>query len=300
MPEQRMVPGEVVQLDIGLRRILAQNPSPMTAQGTNTYLLGEGTVTVIDPGPAIPAHLAAIRAALAPGERIGRILVTHTHADHSGLAPALAGAARAPTLGFGPAEAGRSQIMTALAAAGDLGGGEGLDRAFVPDIPLRDGAVIDTPAGRIEAIHTPGHLGNHLCFAWEGHCFTGDLVMGWSSSIVSPPDGDMTDYMASLRRLAARPWHTFHAGHGQPIGDPARRLSELIVHRETREAEILALLALGPATVAALTARIYGGQPPATLEAAKRNVFAHLIDLASRNLVRADPATGFHALFLRL
>src|SRR5690606_22452615 len=171
----------------------------MTERGTNTYLLGEGAVSVIDPGPADPAHLAAIRAALAPGERIARIFVTHAHKDHSPLARPLAEATGAPVLAFGDARAGRSARMAAL--GDEVGGGEGVDAGFAPDEILRDGARIEAGGRLLEAVHTPGHFGNHLCFRWGSALFSGDHVMGWAPSLVSPPDGDLTDFMASLDRL---------------------------------------------------------------------------------------------------
>lgn len=276
-----------------IRRVLAPNPSELTGAGTNTYIVGQGTVAVIDPGPLIDSHADAILAALAPGERIGQILVTHTHLDHAPLARPLAARTGAPVLAFGDWQAGRSAAMAGLAGA-DLGGGEGLDRDFRPDAILADGAVVAGDGWRIEAIHTPGHLGNHLCFALGDVCFSGDHVMGWATSLVSPPDGDMGQYMASLDRLAARRWSRFLPGHGAAIEDPAARIQDLIAHRRGREAQILAALEDGPADVAGLTARIYHGIPPGLVSAARRNVLAHLLDLLDKNRVTADrpPSPG--------
>lgn len=272
----------------GLRAVLAQNPSPMTGPGTTTFLLGQGAVTVIDPGPDDPAHLAAILGALAPGERISAILVTHPHRDHSALVPALQSATGAPSFGFGPAGTGRSALMDRLAAAG-LTGGEGVDAGFTPDLVLADGDRIDTSAGPLEALHTPGHMGAHLAFAWGEVLFSGDHVMGWAPSLVSPPEGDMGAYMASLARLAARDWRLILPAHGAPIATPAARLAELTAHRLGREAQVLAALAQGHDRLETITADAYAGTPPALLPAASRNALAHLIDLASRNLVEADP-----------
>lgn len=266
----------------GLRRVLAPNPSPMTFRGTNTFLLGEGAVTVIDPGPDLSGHLAAILAALAPGERVDCILVTHAHLDHSALAPRLAAATGAPVLAFGPARAGQGAAMAALAASGLAGGGEGIDEGFVPDVTLADGAVVDTAAGPVRALHTPGHLPNHLGFLWRDAVFTGDVVMGWSTSLVSPPEGDMAAYMASLDRLAGLGARVFYPGHGEPVTDPAARLAELVAHRRAREAQVQAALAAGGGTAADLAGAIYAGTPPALMPAAARNVLAHLIDLAAR------------------
>ena len=271
----------------GLRRLTAPNPSPMTYRGTNTYLLGDGKLAVIDPGPADPAHLDAIRAALGPGEEISVILVTHSHADHAPLARTLSAETGAAVLAAGPSDWGRSPRMARLAADGGLGGGEGVDTAFAPDTQVGEGSRIDGPWGRIDALATPGHMANHLCFAWDGALFTGDLVMGWSTSLVSPPDGDMGAFMASCRRLAARDDRIYHPGHGDPVRDPRARLAELIAHREAREAQILAALrTLSPADAATLARQVYKDLDAALLPAATRNVLAHLIDLEERSVVR--------------
>lgn len=279
----------VVMLEPGLRRLTAPNPSPMTAQGTNTYLLGEGEVAVIDPGPAIPGHLAAILAALGPGERIGAILVTHSHRDHSPLARRLADETGAPVLAAGPSDLGRSATMAALAAAGNLGGGEGVDADFAPDHQIGEGEVVTGGWGAVEVLHTPGHMANHLSFAWRGALFTGDLVMGWSTSLVSPPDGDMGAFMRSCARLADRGDRVYLPGHGAPVEAPQERVAALMAHRRNREAQIIAALATTPrATAEALAQRIYADLPPALRPAAARNVLAHLIDLEERNVVQPE------------
>jgi glyoxylase-like metal-dependent hydrolase (beta-lactamase superfamily II) len=272
----------------------------MTFQGTNTYLVGCGAVAVIDPGPDLPAHLAAILAALQPGEKISHIFVTHSHLDHSPLAARLAALTGAPVLAFGPSQAGRSDVMQGLAALGMAGGGEGVDQTFTPDICLKDGDVIARGDWEIEALHTPGHMANHLCFAWNGHLFSGDHVMGWASSLVSPPDGDMTQYMTSLRRLRDRPWTGFFPGHGPEIQEAAQRLDDLHSHRLGREAAILAALHQGPSDVVRITGNLYRGLAPMLLPAARRNVLAHLIDLCTREMVAAIPRIGPDAIFKRL
>lgn len=280
-----------------IRTVRAPNPSPLTGSGTNTYLLGQGEVAVIDPGPAIDRHLDAILAALDAGERITHILVTHPHLDHSALAPRLSRATGAPVLGFGTATSGRSPRMTALASAGMTSGGEGLDLDFCPDLVLTDGDIVASGGWSLRALHTPGHLGAHLCFDAGEVLFSGDHVMGWSTSVVSPPDGDMTDYMASLRRLQTGNWNRFLPGHGDEVSAPAARLGELLDHRMDREAQILAALAEGAADSAALAARIYKDIPPRLLPAARRNVLAHLIDLQAKGCISTPEIPGPDAIF---
>lgn len=285
------VHGVAEEVAPSIRRVLAPNPSPMTFHGTNSYLLGEGEVTLIDPGPDDPAHLAALLAALRPGERITRILVTHSHLDHSALVPRLAAATGAPVAAFGDSDAGRSPVMAALAAAG-VTGGEGRDPAFRPDEILADGAEIDTSAGPVRAIHTPGHFGNHLAFRLGDTVFSGDAAMGWATSIVSPPDGDMAAYMATLARLSGLGAARLLPGHGPAIDDPAARLGWLIAHRRDREAQIRQVLAEAPVAAGAITRRIYTDTPAALLPAAERNVLAHLIALRAAGQARSDwPST---------
>jgi glyoxylase-like metal-dependent hydrolase (beta-lactamase superfamily II) len=289
-------------LEPGLRRVLAPNPSPMTWRGTNTYIIGPEPgareVAVIDPGPAIEAHLDAILGALAQGERVSAILVTHSHLDHSPLARPLAEATGAPVLAAGPSDWGRSATMQALAATGALGGGEGVDTAFAPDRRIADGETLTGGWGEIGVVATPGHMANHLSFAWRGALFSGDMVMGWSTSLVSPPDGDMGAFMASLARLAAREDRVYYPGHGDPVTLPADRLQELADHRRQRERQIAeALGAAGPATAEGLAARIYSDLDAHLLPAAERNVLAHLVDMADRNLVRPDGAIGADTVF---
>ncbi|CUJ87873.1 hydroxyacylglutathione hydrolase [Ruegeria denitrificans] len=289
--------GPAVELQPGLRRVLAPNPSPMTYRGTNSYLLGTGELAVIDPGPLNDRHLDAILAAVQPGQRISHIIVTHSHLDHSPLACALADHTGAPILAFGGPEAGRSTVMTKLAEGGLAGGGEGIDTTFRPDIELPDGAMITGEGWQLEVIHTPGHLGNHIALGWDHVCFTGDHVMGWASSLVSPPDGDLTEFMAACHRLRSRDWSVFHAGHGAPINDPLARLDWLIDHRLTREAQILSALEDSPGTARNLAERIYTETPAALLPAAERNVFAHLIDLVGKSQVTPEGKLSADARF---
>lgn len=273
------------QMQPKLRRVRAMNPSAMTGSGTNSYILGQGQVAIIDPGPDEAGHLRALLAALDPGETVAAILVSHAHLDHSGLVPQLSAATGAPVYAFGRADEGRSAVMQALVLQGLRGGGEGVDLAFAPDRRIAEGDDLSVGGLTIEVLHTPGHMAGHLCFACDGLLFSGDHAMGWATSLVSPPDGDMGDYMASLDRLAARSWRRMLPGHGDEVADPAARLAELRAHRRQREAEVLAELTRAPGTAAELAARIYREVSPALLPAASRNVLAHLIDLATRNHV---------------
>lgn len=284
-------------LEPGLRRIVAPNPSPMTYRGTNTYLVGTHALAVIDPGPKSPDHLEAILTAVGPAQHISHIVVTHTHLDHSPLARDLAQRTGAPVLAFGRADAGRSAVMQALEASGTVGGGEGVDAEFVPDQSVRDGEVITGDGWTLDVIHTPGHIGNHIALGWGDACFTADHVMGWASSLVSPPDGDLTDFMASCARLQQRDWRVFYPGHGASVGTPADRLDWLVSHRRARESSILALLQQGASDAATLASIIYTQTPPALLGAATRNVLAHLIDLHGRNLVTYAPPLHETAIF---
>jgi glyoxylase-like metal-dependent hydrolase (beta-lactamase superfamily II) len=271
----------------------------MTYTGTNTYVLGTGALAIIDPGPDDTQHLQAILAAVAPHQRISHIIVTHSHIDHSPLAARLSKQTQAPVWAFGDAQAGRSAVMSRLANAGMAGGGEGIDTDFCPDHCVKDGDQIIGDGWQLDVIHTPGHLGNHIALGWGTACFTADHVMGWASSLVSPPDGDLTDFMASCHRLRAQDWQVFYPGHGDPITDPAGRLDWLIAHRNTREAQILNALSQAPATARELALQIYTDTPDALIPAATRNVFAHLVDLVGRNLLIASPTISPDAHFQR-
>lgn len=276
-----------------LRHVRAANPSEMTGTGTNSWLLGQGQVAVIDPGPDDSAHLAALLGALGPGEEIAAILVTHAHLDHSAAVPRLAERTGAPVYAFGGAEDGRSPLMQRLAAEGLRGGGEGIDSRFTPDHRLVDGEVLTLGSMTIEAIHTPGHMGGHLTFALDDLLFSGDHAMGWASTLISPPDGDMGAYMTSLEKLATRTWRQMLPGHGEPVENAAQRLAELAAHRRARESQIRTALSQASGTATELAARLYTDVTPALIPAAARNVLAHLIDLSERNL--AVPEGGITA-----
>jgi glyoxylase-like metal-dependent hydrolase (beta-lactamase superfamily II) len=295
---ERPEPGTPVELESGLRLVLAPNPSPMTHWGTNTYILGEAEVVVVDPGPDDPAHLAALRTALA-GARVMAVAVTHAHLDHSPLAPRLAREVGAPVLGFGPPEAGRRPVMAALADGGLAGGGEGVDAAFRPDATLGDGDALAFGGARLEVLHIPGHFAGHLGFALGDRVLVGDHVMGWASTLVSPPDGDVASFRSSTARLRARGDRVLYPGHGAPIHDPAARLDWLAEHRRQRESAILDTLGRDPLPVGEIARRVYADLAPALLPAAERNVLAHLVDLQERGMVEARPRLAVTAHFSR-
>lgn len=284
----------------GVRRVLAPNPSTMCAEGTNSYILGQGAVVVVDPGPPIPAHVDALIAALEPDERIVAICVTHSHLDHSGAATALAQRTGAPVCAFGGPEAGRSAVMAELSARGQTEGGEGVHIGFLPDRILPDGGAVQFGNERLTALWTPGHCSNHLCFLWRDIGFCGDHVMGWASSLISPPDGDLTAYMHSLDLLEAAEPRILLPGHGAPVLDPVDRIRDLRAHRLMRASAVLAGLRAGIVTVPDLTRHIYTDTPPALMPAAERNVFAHLIDLYVKNQARSVGELSFHAKFAPL
>lgn len=278
------------RIDTGVRRIVAPNPSPMTGRGTNTYVLGTGRVAVIDPGPDDAAHLTAIAEGLDPGERIAAILVTHAHLDHSAGAPALSRLSGAPVWAFGDAGAGRSAAMAAF--QGRLPEGEGTDHAFRPDHVLGDGAELAMGDWRVRALHTPGHFGNHLSFGFGDLVFSGDVVMGWSTTLIAPPEGDLNDYFRALARLRAEGARRLLPGHGAPVEAPTRRIDELDAHRRMRSAQILEALAHGPKDIPALRAALYPDLAAPLHPAAERNILAHLIALHGEGRIRAEAGPG--------
>jgi len=278
--------GEAKMLMDGLEVVTAPNASPMTFTGTQSYILGDSEVAVIDPGPNDPAHLAALNRAIG-GRRVSHVLVTHSHLDHSPLAKAF----DAPVLAFGPSGTGVSEVMKTL---GEHSGGEGIDLDFVPDQILVDGDTVSGAGWAIEAVHTPGHMSNHLCFAFEGGLFSGDHVMAWSTTLVSPPDGDLTQFMASLEKLRARDEARYFPGHGPVLDNPHEMLAHQIAHRLAREAQILAAL---PGQITAITAMVYKDLDNRLLPMAARNVFSHLIDLYQRGKVHCNGPIRFDGRF---
>lgn len=271
--------GRVVTLEPLVRRVLAPNPSAFTYSGTQTYIVGEGTVAVIDPGPDDPDHVAALLRAV-EGETVSAILCTHTHRDHSPAAIAFKAATGAEIVGCAPLALDDSGPRADAA----------FDRGYAPDRVLVDGEAVSGPGWTLQAVATPGHTSNHLCFALpeSGALFTGDHVMGWSTTVISPPDGDMADYMASLDKLSRREDRIYYPAHGDPVDRPQRLVRGLAGHRRQREGQILRLLGEGPQTIPGFVARMYAGLDPRLNGAAGRSVLAHLIDLKQRGVVAAE------------
>jgi len=267
-----------------VRRVVCNNPSPFTFTGTVSYIVGRGNVAIIDPGPDDAAHAAALLDAVR-GEKVTHIFVTHTHRDHSPNTGRIKAATGAPVYAEGPHRASRPRHESEKATT-ESGG----DRDFVPDIRLKDGEVIAGDGWALEAVATPGHTANHLAFAWRERqiLFAGDHVMGWSTSIVAPPDGSMVDYMASLDKLAARDETLYFSGHGPEIPDARRFVRFLIRHRKAREASILHRLAKGEADIPTMVRAIYIGIDPRLMDAAGYSVLAHLEDLVGRGIVATD------------
>jgi glyoxylase-like metal-dependent hydrolase (beta-lactamase superfamily II) len=277
-------PGAVAELTPLVRRVLAPNEGPFTFRGTNTYIVGRGEVAIIDPGPEDAGHTAALLAAVA-GERVTHVLVSHTHRDHSPGAKALVAATGAVLAGCGvhrPARPLSGEEVTRLDASGDMD--------YRPDLELADGDRIDGPDWSLVAVATPGHTANHLAFALpqEQALFSADHVMGWSTTIVAPPDGAMADYMASLDKLRARDDAVYWPGHGGPVRDPQRFVRALTGHRRQREAAILARLEAGDTGIEEIVPKLYDGLDPALIPAAGLSVYAHLEDLVERGRVASD------------
>ena len=275
-------PGELQRVSPLVRRLIANNGGPFTFTGTCTYVIGQGEVAVVDPGPADPNHIDSLLEAL-KGETLRHILVTHTHRDHSPGAAALKQATGATILGCPPR---RSLADPHAHPAQDAA----FDLRYAPDGVLADGDRVTGAGYSLQAIATPGHTSDHLAFGLEQDAalFSGDHVMAWSTTVVVPPDGSMRDYMASLRKLIGRPDTVYWPGHGGPVRNPGSFVNALVVHRQWREAAILRCLAAGDTTVVTIVGRIYRNLAPALKGAAGQSVLAHLIDLVERNRVVAD------------
>jgi glyoxylase-like metal-dependent hydrolase (beta-lactamase superfamily II) len=279
-----LAPGQVEEVAPGVRRLLCDNPSPFTFKGTMSYIVGRGQVAIIDPGPDDARHIDALLDAVR-NETVTHIVVTHTHRDHSPGAARVKAATGARIFGEGPHRAARPLHV---GEAPRLDASNDVD--FRPDHALADGAVVSGNGFTLEAITTPGHTANHMAFALreQNLVFSGDHVMGWSTSIVAPPDGAMSDYMASLDKLARRQESTYLPGHGDVIRDAPRFVQSYIRHRQGREASILHRLGKGAADIPTLVRAIYIGLDPRLVHAAGLSVLAHLEDLAARGLVATD------------
>ncbi len=275
-------PGVVLRLTPLVRRLVAPNGGPFTFTGTCSYIVGQGTVAVIDPGPDSAPHLAALSDAL-QGETVSHIVVTHTHRDHSPGARALKALTGAPIVGCGLHRAARE---LALGEINRLDASA--DAEHAPDTEMGEGDRIAGPGWSLTAVATPGHTANHLAFslAEEDALFSADHVMAWSTTIVAPPDGSMADFMASLEKLRGRSEAVYWPGHGGPVRDPQRFVRALINHRRMREASILNRVRQGDRLIADIVPRVYEGLAPALHGAAALSTFAHLEDLAARGLVR--------------
>lgn len=268
----------------GVRRVMANNPGPFTFKGTISYIIGKGNVAIVDPGPDDAAHIGALLDSVR-NETVTAIFVTHTHRDHSLAVPAIKAATGAPVYAEGqhraarPLHIGEHNPLDASA-----------DRDFKPDVALKDGAVVEGDGWTIEAITTPGHTANHMCYALKDTniLFAGDHVMAWATSIVAPPDGAMSDYMASLNKLAKRSETIYLPGHGPAIKDAPRFVNYYILHRKAREASILHRLGKGESDIPTIVRAIYIGIDARLTGAAGLSVLAHLEDLVARGVVETD------------
>ena len=298
--------GAVEQVSPLVRRVVARNPSRFTYHGTGTFILGPpegGRVAVVDAGPDDADHVAAVLAAV-EGQEVTHLLVTHTHPDHSPATAAVQAATGAPTFGFGPhpeaavrahEERKRRAVEAGEEPESDDGEGGG-DLGFVPDHAVVDGDVLEGDGLTIECLHTPGHISNHVCFSFaeESTLFSGDHVMGWSTSVIPAPDGDLNDYLANLRRLVGRDEARYRPTHGPAIEDPSSYVEALVAHREERERQVLEALAGGPRTIADIVADLYADVHEDLHRAAGASVHAHLVALqrVDRVAVEGDPGPG--------
>jgi glyoxylase-like metal-dependent hydrolase (beta-lactamase superfamily II) len=288
-----LTPGVVDKPMPGVRRLLCNNPSPFTFKGTVSYIIGEGTVAIVDPGPDDPAHIKALLDAVR-GETVTHIFVTHTHRDHSPGVPAVKAATGATVLAEGPHRPSRELNV------GEAPRMEGSnDTDFKPDVALADGEVVTGKGFTIEAVATPGHTKNHMAFAFKeaGVLFSGDHVMTWSTPVVAPPDGSMGDYMASLDKLRERPEQIYFPGHGGAVTNASRFVAAYILHRKAREAAIVRQLEKGESNIPALVDAIYLNLDPRLKRAAGMSVLAHLEDLVARGTIATDGPPSIDGLY---
>ncbi|HJW42745.1 MAG TPA: MBL fold metallo-hydrolase [Rhizomicrobium sp.] len=264
--------GEEVRVSSLISRVVANNPGPFTFKGTGVYIVGGKDVAVIDPGPDLPEHIQALKRVL-DGRRVTHILVTHCHSDHSPAARPLKEWSGAKTYAFGPHGSGHDDGEAKVEAGGDMD--------FVPDIRVKDAEIVKGTGFTFECVHTPGHTSNHMCYALkeEKALFTGDHIMGWSTTVVTPPDGDMADYIASVEKLERRDDRALYPTHGAPVTDPKPFLAAYREHRLDREHQVLASIAAGRNTIPAMVAHMYADVDKRLHPAASRSVLAHLIKL---------------------
>jgi glyoxylase-like metal-dependent hydrolase (beta-lactamase superfamily II) len=262
------------QLEPGIDRVLAHNPSAFTYYGTQTYLLGERELAVIDPGPDLPEHLDALEQAIG-GRRVKAIVCTHTHRDHSPASRPLKERTGAPIIGCAP---------LALETVGPRADAA-FDGDYAPERVLEDGEVLEIDGEPLTAVATPGHTSNHLCYAYRGALITGDHVMGWSTTVVVPPDGDMAEYMRSLDKLRQRDDRIYYPAHGPAVTNPQQYVRHLVGHRMQREKQILVLVREKPRTISDIVVNAYPGLDPRLVIAAGGSVLAHLLDLRRRGVV---------------
>jgi glyoxylase-like metal-dependent hydrolase (beta-lactamase superfamily II) len=278
--------GECVRVSPLVRRIIASNPGPITFTGTCSYIVGTGKVAIIDPGPDLPGHVEALLGEVR-NETVTHVFVTHTHRDHSPAAAAIRAATGAAIVGCGPHRPARALFtgeVNLLEASSD--------KDYAPDRELGDGDAVEGDGWTLAALATPGHMANHLAFSLveEKALFSGDHVMAWSTTVVAPPDGSMSEFMASLDKLRGRDETVYWPGHGGPVTEPQRFVRALVHHRRQREASILNRLAAGDSTIPEIVAAIYQGLNPALVGAAGLSVFAHLEDLVARGQAATDGA----------
>ncbi len=274
-----------VEISPLIRRVLARNPNAFTFHGTGTYIVGRGKVAVIDPGPLIDEHVEALARTL-KNETVTHILVTHTHSDHSPAAAPLKALTGAKTYGFGRHGGGKSADGVNVEESGDM--------SFVPDVVVGDGDIIEGGGVRFEALFTPGHTSNHVCYSLseEKALFSGDHVMGWSTTVIAPPDGDMVQYFASLGKLTARDERIYYPTHGNPVVQPQAFVRALIGHRQARELQIAECLRRGIATIADIVPVIYSEVDRKLHPAAARSVLAHMQHMVATGRARCEGEAG--------
>ncbi len=281
--------GKAERLENDLVVITADNASPMTFTGTRTYILGTEDLIIIDPGPDSKAHLSSIMKYIGK-KKVTDILLTHSHIDHSPLSRQLKIETGARIIGYGAADEARTTFMKKLSSSLDLGGKEGIDKDLVLDEKVYEKQILKLNNYSIEVVHTPGHLSNHICFSLKERkiLFSGDHVMGWATTLISPPDGDLGSFMNSLEKLSAREELIYYPGHGKPLKDPKKMVIAQIKHRRVREKQILDSVLKISRTPAEIVDEVYIDLNPILKAAAVRNVLAHLIDLYERNKVYTD------------